>query len=84
MEVPLDRASAAVPRTIDRELEIIRAAVGLVAAGGSPRVVLAGLRFGETLLVESRKLAAAAGVHVVPLWTTRSEGADLAIEPGLE
>jgi hypothetical protein len=75
-----NRLSEDVPRTLDRELAMIQGAIDLVASGGAPRVVLAGMRFGDKLLDQARRLAAASGVRVVPLWKARSEGADLAIE----
>jgi hypothetical protein len=81
MVLPVDRGGEQfVADTIDRELRMIRGAIDLVASGGSPRVVLAGLHFGEKLLEDARRMAQAAGVAVVPLWTARSEGADLSIE----
>jgi hypothetical protein len=80
MAAASDRLSRDVPRTLDRELAMIQGAIDMVASGGAPRVVLAGMRFGDKLLDEARRRAAAAGVRVVPLWTARSEGADLAIE----
>ena len=52
----------------------------MVAAGGAPRVVLAGLRFGEQLLAPARAMAGEAGVRIVPLWTADDAGADLAVE----
>jgi hypothetical protein len=84
MNLPADTSATAVPRTLELELTMIQGAIDLVARGESPRVVLTGLRFGERLLVEARRLATAAGVHIVPIWTARSEGADLAVEAGLE
>jgi hypothetical protein len=80
MAIPADRDADPVSDTIDRELTMIKGAIDLVAAGGSPRVVLAGLNFGEKLLADAQRMAEQAGVAVVPLWTPRSEGADIAIE----
>jgi len=75
-----DRTAEAVPVTLEHEIDMIRAAITLVANGGAPRVVLAGLRFGEPLLAQARGLAAGTGVAIVPLFRPQSEGADLAIE----
>ena len=52
----------------------------MVAWGAAPRVVLAGIRFGETLLDPGRRLALEAGVRLVPLWPADEAGADLAVE----
>ena len=43
-------------------------------------MVLGGLLFGEAILEAARRMAAEAGVRVVPLWTADEVGADLAIE----
>ena len=77
-------AADAVPQAIDRELSMIRAAIDLVASGGSPRVVLSGLHFVDPLLAQARQLAGPARVRVVPLWTAAEEAVDLAIEPAGE
>lgn len=75
-----DLSGAPVGRALERELTLVREAVALVAAGGSPRVVIGGLRFGETLLAAADGLATAAGVRLVPIWTADEAGADIAIE----
>jgi hypothetical protein len=80
VESQIDRSREAVAETLDRELSMIRAAIGLVASGGAPRVVLAGLQFAEPLLASSRQIAEGSGVRVVPLWTAEERPADLAIE----
>jgi hypothetical protein len=72
--------SAGVGPTLEREMTLVREAILLVASGGSPRVVLAGLRFGEALIGPARGLAAEAGVRLVPLWMPDDAGADIAIE----
>lgn len=61
-------------------MNLVRDAIAMVAGGGSPRVVVAGLRFGEALLASGRQLATAAGVRLVPLWMPDDAGADIAIE----
>lgn len=75
-----DRMAEAVPVTIEHELRLIREAIAMVATGGAPRVVLAGIRFGETLLDPARRLALEAGVRLIPLWRADESGADLAVE----
>lgn len=65
---------------LDRELELIREAIAMVAGGASPRVTVAGLRFGDRLVESARRMATPSGVAVVPLWTTDEGGADIALE----
>ncbi len=80
MDATATAMADAVATTLDRELLIIREAVMLVACGGSPRVVLAGLRPAGPLIGPGSRLAEAAGVRLVPLWRADEAGADLAIE----
>jgi hypothetical protein len=75
-----DQAARVVPATLEHEMQLIREAIAMVASGGAPRVVLAGIRFGETLLDPGRRLALDAGVRLVPLWRSDEAGADLAVE----
>ena len=72
--------SGTIERQLDREMDLIREAIAMVAGGASPRVVVAGLHFGEALVIPGRALAAEAGVRLVPLWTADESGADIAIE----
>lgn len=80
MEHPVDRSAEVVPATLEHEIELIRDAIAMVAAGASPRVVVANIRFGETLLDLARSLALQAGVRLVPLWRTDESGADISVE----
>jgi hypothetical protein len=66
--------------TLDHELDLVRSAIAMVAAGQATRVVLGGLRFGEQLVAPAREMAAGTGVRVVPLWRADDSGADLAVE----
>jgi hypothetical protein len=65
---------------IERELEMVRSAVALVATGGSRRVTLAGLRYGPQLLDVAEQMARDAGVRLVPLWSGDESGVDLVVE----
>jgi hypothetical protein len=67
-------------RALDREMELVRNAIDLVASGGAPRVTLGGLSFGEELIEPARRMALEAGVRIVPLWTADDVGAALAVE----
>ena len=75
-----DKSNALVGRTLEREMSLVREAIAMVAGGGSPRVTVAGLRFGQALLLPARGLAAEAGVRLVPLWMPDDAGADIAVE----
>ena len=58
----------------------IRDAIALVARGGSRRVVVANLRYGEQLLGRAERLAQEADVRIVPLWMPDDAGSDIAVE----
>ena len=64
-----------------RELTLAREAIALVATGASPRVVIAGIRFGEAILDDARRLALDAGVRIKPIRRAEGAGADLLVEP---
>jgi len=75
-----DASNARVGRTLEHEMSLVREAIAMVAGGGSPRVTVGGLRFGEALLTTARGMATEAGVRLVPLWMPDDAGADIAIE----
>jgi hypothetical protein len=64
----------------DRELRLAREAIAMVASGASPRVVIAGISFGEAIFDSACQLALQAGVRVKPL-RKQDAGTDLVIEP---
>ena len=72
------RSSKAV---MDRETRLVREAIAMVAAGASPRVVVAGIRYGENILDDARRMALAAGVRVNPIWRADHSGADIVVVP---
>jgi hypothetical protein len=75
-----DQSAVRVLRTIEQEMSLVREAMRLVVSGGSPRVVVGGLRFGEELLAPAQAMAAEAGVRLVPLWMPDDAGLDVAVE----
>jgi hypothetical protein len=77
---PRNRDALAAGRTLEQELRLVREAIDMVAIGGSPRVVVGNLHFGEALVEPARALAADAGVRVVPLWMPDDAGADIVVE----
>jgi hypothetical protein len=74
------QSNTTVGRTLEHEMNLLREAIAMVASGGSRRVVVGGLRFGEALLVPAQGLATEAGVRLVPLWMPDDAGADIAVE----
>ena len=80
MDQSSDQSETRVGRTLEHEMNLVREAIAMVASGGSRRVVVGGLQFGEALLVPARGLAAEAGVRLVPLWMPDDAGADIAVE----
>jgi hypothetical protein len=80
MEDVHDRTARVVPAALDRELQLVREAIALVAGGGARRVTLAGLRFGNALVGPGSRLALEAGVRVTRLPTADDARVDLAVE----
>lgn len=80
MDQSADHSAALIERTIDFEMGLVREAIAMVSGGGSRRVVVAGLHFGDELVNPARGFATAAGVRLVPLWMPDDTGADIAIE----
>jgi hypothetical protein len=66
---------------LDHEARLVIEAILLVSGGGSPRVTVAGLHYGEEVLETTRSIAVDRRVRVVPLWTDDERGADLVVEP---
>ncbi len=80
MEDVHDRTDTVTPAALDRELQLIREAIALVAAGGARRVIVAGLRFGDAIVAPGSRLALEAGVRVTRLATADDARVDLAVE----
>ena len=76
----VDRRAHAAPAPLERELGLVRAAIEMVASGGSPRVVVAGISFGELLMEPACRLATEAGVRLLTLRRADLHGSDLSVE----
>ena len=74
------RMTDTVPATLEHEMRLVREAIAMVASGAAPRVVLAGIRFGDPLTDWGRRLAGQAGVLLTPLWRSDEAGTDLSFE----
>lgn len=75
-----DRTADTVAATVDKELQLIREGIALVAAGLAPRTIVAGLLLSEALLDPAQRMARDAGVVLTALWHTDDSGVDFAIE----
>jgi hypothetical protein len=80
MDHAADQIAEVVPVTLEHEMRLITEAIALVASGGAPRAVVAGLRFGDELLHSARRVALEAGVRIVPLWRADEAGVDIAVD----
>jgi hypothetical protein len=80
MTVLDDGMAAAVGSALDQEMRLVTEAIAMVASGASPRVVIAGIRFGEAILAPGRRMASNAGLKLVPIWRADESGFDVAIE----
>ena len=65
---------------LEREVEMVRGAIDLVAGGRVSAVTLAGLQFGEALVEVATGMARRAGVRVIPLWSADDARADIRVE----
>jgi hypothetical protein len=63
----------------DHELQLVEAAIALVATGGARRATLV-LRHGVVILAEAQAAARPSGVVVRALWRPKS-GCDIVVEP---
>jgi len=66
-------------RSIERELDLVAVAIGMVAAGGAPGVTLVGLEFGPAVLAGSARLAQKAGVDLEALWQPDDSHCDIRV-----
>jgi hypothetical protein len=67
-------------RRIEYEQGLVESAIAMVAAGGSRRVTVAGIRFGEELLAEATRVARHSGVALRPLWNLGDGACDIVVE----
>ena len=67
-------------RSLEHELELVQGAIAMVASGGSPRVSIGGLAFGEELVDVARRMAGGMGIRIVPLWSTDEHRVDITVE----
>ena len=65
---------------IDYERDLVESAIAMVATGGSRRVTVASIRFGEELLAEASSLARGRGVRVRPVWGLGDGACDIVVE----
>jgi len=80
MEDAKNRTAGLGQAALDREMQLVREAIAMVAGGGARRVVVAGISFGDLLLGPGGRLALQVGVRLTRLETADGAGADLAVE----
>lgn len=73
-------AEDALTRQLDSELRLVHEAILMVAVKAVPRVDVAGLRLGSQIIDAAQRLAEAAGVRLVPLWSADEEHLDIRVE----
>jgi hypothetical protein len=68
---------------LDREIEMVRGAIRMVAVGASPRMTVAGIRFGEAVIRIVKPIATSADITVEPIWRADDSGCDVLVYPTL-
>lgn len=63
------------------EERLVREAIMLVAGRGAPRVMVAGIAWGEQVLDELRRPALESGVRLIARATARGDRFDVVVEP---
>jgi hypothetical protein len=81
MSNPSHRRASGAARAEELELRLVSEAIAMVQSGASPRVVVAGIRYGEQLYDGCSRLALDAGVRIVPLRRSDRPSTDIAVEP---
>ncbi|MHB8893212.1 MAG: hypothetical protein ACYC65_14345 [Candidatus Limnocylindrales bacterium] len=76
----IEEPAGILARKLEGELRLIEGAILMVARKGAPRVLVAGLQLGGQVLEPAQRLAAAAGVRLVPLWTSDETLFDIRVE----
>ena len=67
----------------ERDLQLLREAIAMVAIGAAPRVVVAGIHHAAAVVDPARRLAIESGVRL-NLLRLEHDTADLAVEPTTE
>src|SRR4051812_50206336 len=70
----------ALERQLDQEVRLVADAVAMVSRGGSRRVTVAGLQFGEAVLERTGALAKTAGVRIVRCASEVASNVDIVVE----
>jgi hypothetical protein len=65
---------------MEREVQLVREAIAMVASGGSRRVVVAGIRLGDAIYTPGSRLALESGVRLTRLANPDGAADDLAVE----
>ena len=68
---------------LDRETELVRGAIRMVASGAAPRMTVAGIRFGEAVIDICRPMASYSNVSIEPIWHPHDNGCDVVVRERL-
>jgi hypothetical protein len=68
-----------IQRTLDREVELLVSAVGLVANGVAPSTIVANIQLGEAAMAIVQSLADERGVILEALWGPDEAGFDIQV-----
>jgi hypothetical protein len=71
---------ATVPGDLARNLDLVRAAIDLIASGGAERITLVGLADSARVLPKAQALSHAAGLRARAEWHPGDDGCDIAVE----
>ncbi len=71
-----------VERTLDREIELLMSAINLVASGGAPAAMVAGLRLAEAAMAVVGPRASERGVVLDMLWGPDETACDVRVRQG--
>jgi len=80
MDITAAPASPHAQQPWDGEERLVRGAILMVASKASPRVMVAGIVFGETIVDRCKRAALEAGVRVVTRPAAGSDRLDLMVE----
>jgi hypothetical protein len=83
MEPAPETADETDPSRLKGELRLVREAVLMVVSNSSPRVVVAGLLYGNLIADACEHLARQSGVRIVPLRSAATGRLDFAVERGI-
>jgi hypothetical protein len=80
MDHILTGSSRPTSEPMEREMQLVREAIAMVASGGSRRVVVVGVRLGDAIYMPGSRLSLESGVRLTRLANPDGAADDLAVE----